>query len=421
MLSSRYLTALIPTGSIALVATWQLSSHSWSAFGVEPMQSMTDAQTSFADLANITFTADCLREGTPLEGCDPYGRSFQPYVVMPARILAWLHLGSASTNMLGLALTVVFVFTVALLGIWIAHQWKVGVLGLTGAQVIFAGCCVTPPMVLAIERGQLEFVTLACVTSSLLLLSSSNVGARCAGAVLGNIAVLSKFFPVGLWAPFIRRGKPNWPALAGLLVTVLFTVFTWATLTQSTSTARADLPATSKSQFGSANLVATALTPSPVGYTPSDWVIDHWQWIRLMGWVTYILVTLLMWLYLRYSATNMEISPQGTRNLLLGGAGVIVVPYLLGSSHDYREMFLLPVVAAGLVMVQQGPSRPVAITFLAGCFATLVTGSAMVPTDSGFLWPKAAMIIGDVGLLAVLTLATALWLNGLQRHTTESR
>jgi hypothetical protein len=140
-----------------------------------------------------------------------------------------------------------------------------------------------------------------------------------------------------------------------------------------------------------------------------------------MGWVTYILVTLLMWLYLRYSATNMEISPQGTRNLLLGGAGVIVVPYLLGSSHDYREMFLLPVVAAGLVMVQQGPSRPVAITFLAGCFATLVTGSAMVPTDSGFLWPKAAMIIGDVGLLAVLTLATALWLNGLQRHTTESR
>ena len=44
---------------------------------------------------------------------------------------------------------------------------------------------------------------------------------------------------------------------------------------------------------------------------------------------------------------------------------------------------------------------------------SLVTGASMVPTPSGFIWGKWALVIGDVALLFVLATAAAIWLRRL--------
>ena len=105
---SRVLVGLLAPAIVAVVVAWFLSSGRWDLVGIWIVPSVIDWPTGFGDLANVTDTADCLRAGEPLEGCDPYGRPFQPYVVLPARVLAALGLGLAQTGILGVAL-----FTVA--------------------------------------------------------------------------------------------------------------------------------------------------------------------------------------------------------------------------------------------------------------------------------------------------------------------
>lgn len=415
MPSVRLLTAAIPPVLAGGAAALALSGQRWAWWGVEAMAPTTTSTTSFADLANITATAQCLMEGQPYEGCDPYGRPFQPYVVLPARLLAALGWGTSSTGPLGIALAVVFVATVAALGWLLASRWAGATPTLVAAQLLVGLLAVTPPTMLAIERGQLELVTLALAVVALTLLSGpmsasgGGVVRAVAGAVAGVLAVVSKFFAIGLFAPFVRRGRPAWAAVAALAVSAVVLVASWSTLQEASAAARTDLPATSKSQFGSATLVATWLTPDPVGYVPSAEVSADWDRIRLIGWVVVAVALVVAFILVRRSRTT----PGAPTALVLGGAGVLAVPYVLGASHDYRLMFLLPVVTGALVWWSgAGPRGPAAV-IVVGATVSLVTAAAMVPSPDGFLWNRWALLAGDVGLLAALAVAGGLWAWGL--------
>jgi hypothetical protein len=189
-------------------------------------------------------------------------------------------------------------------------------------------------------------------------------------------------------------------------------VASWSTLQQASAAARTDLPATSKSQFGSATLVATWLTPDPVGYVPGEAVGADWDRVRLIG-VIVVLVALAVAVVL----VRRVRTPEGTTTaLVLGGAGVLAVPYVLGASHDYRLVFLLPVVAGALVWWSgSGPRVPAAV-IVVGATLSLVTSAAMVPTPDGFLWNRWALLAGDAGLLVALAVAGGLWAWGLVRR-----
>jgi hypothetical protein len=399
-------------GGAAAVA---LSGQRWTWWGVEAMAPTTSSPTSFADLANVTATAQCLMDGQPYEGCDPYGRPFQPYVVLPARLLAALGWGTSSTGSLGTALAVIFVATLAALGWLLAARWAGSTPALAASQVLLGLLACTAPAMLAIERGQLELVTLALTVLALVLLSgplSTSAGGLArgvAGAVAAVLAVVSKFFAIGLFAPFVRRGRPVWAALAALAVSAVILAASWSTLEQASAAARTDLPASSKSQFGSSTLVATWLTPDPVGYVPSAEVSADWDRVRLIGWVVVAVALMVAVIAVRRSRAP----GGGSTALVLGGAGVLAVPYVLGASHDYRLVFLLPVVTGALIWWSgAGPRGPAAV-IVVGSTVSLVTAAAMVPTPDGFLWNRWALLAGDLGLLAALAVAGGLWVWGL--------
>ncbi len=413
--ASRPLTALIPLLIPSTVIAWALAGNRWASWGVEALEPKTSSSTSFGDLANITATAECIHAGTDISVCDPYGRPYQPYVVLPARILNAFGLGTDQTGALGYVLAALFVITVATLGLVLARKWEGSLATLIGAQALLALSAITPPMMLAIERGQIEILAFALVLVALLLLNSRGNVPRAIGALSGVLATWTKFFALGLFAPFISRDtfrrRANWWALAGLLVSLGILLASWSDIQQAAVASRSDLPATSKSQFGSVTLIATLLTSSPVGYGPDADIADRWSSIRIIGWVV-VAVGIVLAIALVPRSVRIDLDGRPiVSTLLLGSTGVLVLPYLLGASHDYRLIFLLLTLTGVLIWMSgsTGASRLLSITMTIAIAVALVTSASMVPTPSGFIWPKWALTVGDLCLLFLVSTTAGIW------------
>ena len=411
--SASLATALIPGVIAGVAVAWALSGQRWLEWGVAAMAPTTPSPTSFADLANITATAQCLQDGTDITGCDPYGRPFQPYVVLPARVLALVGLGTDATGPLGTALAVLFVLVAVGLGVVLARQWRGHLVPLVGGQVLIGLLAVTAPAMLAVERGQIEILTLALAVVGLLLLSRTSIAAGVTGAVAATAAVVTKFFAIGLFAPFVRRGRPSIPALTALGISLVLLAASWSDLQQASDAARAGEPATSKSQFGAFAMIATLLSDVPVGYTPSPGVVEDWSTVRMAGWAVTTVAILAAAALVRPRQVASLAAQPAAHALVLGSAGVLAVPYVLGSSHDYRLVFLLPLVTGALMWVSTGRAGVLPWLLVVGAALSMVTGAAMEPAPDGFLWPKAALVAGDAGLLVVLAACGGLWLRGL--------
>jgi hypothetical protein len=383
------------------------------------MEAKTPSSTSFADLSNITATADCLRAGTDYTLCDPYGRPFQPYVVLPARILETLGLGTNSTGTLGWLLAMIFVLTLGFLGLVLARLWRGSKGGLIAAQLVLAGAAVTPPAMLAIERGQIEILAFALAAVALVLLTMRSTLPNIIGAILGALTAWLKYFAIGLFAPFIsretfRRRSSIW-AMAGLALGAVFLLISWNDINQAAAASRADLPATSKSQFGASALVSTIRSDSPIGYAPSPTVIEQWDSIRLAGIITVVVAVLIALALTKRPVVALAATAEVIPALLLGSAGILALPYVLGSSHDYRLIFLLIGLTATLAWIShsRGPVRRLSQLLVVAVLLALATGASMTPTPDGFIWGKWALVVGDVALLFLLATSTAIWLRRL--------
>lgn len=417
--ASQAWTALLPLLIPGAIITWALAGNRWSLWGVEAMEAKTPSSTSFADLSNITATADCLSAGSDYTLCDPYGRPFQPYVVIPARILETLGLGTNSTGTLGWLLAMIFVLTLGFLGLVLARLWRGSKGGLIAAQLVLAGAAVTPPAMLAIERGQIEIIAFALAAVALVLLTMKSTLPNIIGAILGALTAWLKYFAIGLFAPFIsretfRRRSSIW-AMAGLALGAVFLLISWNDINQAAAASRADLPATSKSQFGASALVSTIRSDSPIGYAPSPAVIEQWDSIRLAGIITVVVAVLIALALTKRPVIALGSTPEVIPALLLGSAGILALPYVLGSSHDYRLIFLLIGLTATLAWIShsRGPVRRLSQLLVIAALLALATGASMTPTPNGFIWGKWALVVGDVALLFLLATSAAIWLRRL--------
>ena len=417
--ASQAWTALLPLLIPGAIITWALAGNRWSLWGVEAMEAKTPSSTSFADLSNITATADCLSAGSDYTLCDPYGRPFQPYVVIPARILETLGLGTNSTGTLGWLLAMIFVLTLGFLGLVLARLWRGSKGGLIAAQLVLAGAAVTPPAMLAIERGQIEIIAFALAAVALVLLTMKSTLPNLIGAILGALTAWLKYFAIGLFAPFIsretfRRRSSIW-AMAGLALGAVFLLISWNDINQAAAASRADLPATSKSQFGASALVSTIRSDSPIGYAPSPAVIEQWDSIRLAGIITVVVAVLIALALTKRPVIALGSTPEVIPALLLGSAGILALPYVLGSSHDYRLIFLLIGLTATLAWIShsRGPVRRLSQLLVIAALLALATGASMTPTPNGFIWGKWALVVGDVALLFLLATSAAIWLRRL--------
>lgn len=407
----RWGSALIPIVTSLTTTTYLLYTQNWQQWGIEGMPLMTPSPTSFADLANITATSDCIAQGAPLADCDPYGRPFQPYVVLPARVLALMGLGLPDTGALGALLAMSYVATVALLAGVIAGKWRSGLPGLYLIQAMLALGAVSPGPILGMERGQIEQPVMLLVVVSLILLPRSGT-ASWLGAVASFLATAIKYLTVGMFLAFFNRQtivRRNWAVIFGGVASLGFLVLSIPQLRQAAATSDSGTPQTTMSAFGLTNSVATPLSGSPLYYYPPDDVAAAWPLLRVVGIVIFAVVVVALIPLVRRITLPATESLAWT--LTVGSGGVLLLPYLIGSSHDYRLIFLLPLMT-GLALwwneVGSTASGKIALAAVGLSTVALATSAAMLPAAFGLMWPTWVIILGDLSLLLVLSLIAAL-------------
>jgi hypothetical protein len=152
----------------------------------------------FGDLAHLTYAAECERNVVIGEVvCDPWGRSFNqnPLVVSVLRLFRLTDL-----NLLGNLSTALFLLATALF-IKKFNSRNIGVL-------IFL---VSPPMILAVERGN-EVITLVFVLSGIVLIGESGMMSRAICATNLALAAFFKIWPIlfCVYFLFFKGSRMSW-------------------------------------------------------------------------------------------------------------------------------------------------------------------------------------------------------------------
>lgn len=130
--------------------------------------------------------------------------------------------------------------------------------------------------------------------------------------------------------------------------------------------------------------------------------------LRVLGVLVVLLFALGFWLLLR----RMPNAPYSSWLLITGGGFILLIPYVLGESNDYRLIVLL-LPLAGLLRWRAAVAATGWLWWVVGLVAVaLLTGSAMVPNEFGFLVPKPVLLLGDLALAGALGFTLAVWLRG---------
>ena len=412
----RWGSVLIPGVISTSVTTYLLTSRNWRQWGIEEMAPMTPSPTSFADLANITLTADCIAQGAPVEPCDPYGRPFQPYAVLPARVLAALGIGLNQTGILGVLLAFTTVAMVITMAILLARSWQRGPAGLLFTQIAIALAAISPAVVLGMERGQIEQLTAALVVIALLTLTSTRK-TRWLGVVTSLLATMTKYLSVGMFLAYANREtftRRRWAPIIATALSAAFLVISLPSMLQAAETSGSGNPQTSMSAFGLTATIATPLSGSPLHYGPPENVAAMWPTLRIIGLAIFIALVVVLFFALRKLEPPATNTPAWT--LTIGSGGVLLLPYLIGSSHDYRLIFLIPLIAgAGLWLgsSQNKQTRIIATFIIAASTLSAITSASMLTTPQGWRWPAQGVIAGDLGLALVLALVLCIAARGL--------
>lgn len=416
-------TVAIAPISFTTVAISLLSTNNWALWGVEALPAMTPATVSFGDLANITATADCLANHVPIEACDPYGRAFQPYVELPAQLLNAANLGTNSTGVIGMALVVIFLLTITLVSITLALTWKKSTITLAASQALIAMIAISPASMLAIERGQIEQLTLALVVLALIVFSISPQSRFAPftyfGSLASFIATATKYLSIGMFLPFIHRNmfaKKNLAVFIGLTLSIIFVLVSLPSVLLAAETSGSHIPKTTKSVFGITTLFATSFSGENLFYEASNEVTNNWQAITIASYILFIVVTVI-WIAILFTArarnqTNEDNLANDREQLpwvlTLGSGGVLLFPFLLGNNQDYRLIFLIPLAAGAALLSAR---RPIVGTVLAVCAGiTAITSAPMIPTPNDLIWPAQVLVAGDASLLILLSGIAALWI-----------
>lgn len=408
MVRSRAALGLLPAAITGACLAFFLASGRWGVVGIWVEPSVIGWATSFADLANVTATSDCLINGTPIEPCDPYGRPFQPYVVLPARALAFLGLGLAETGYLGLSLAAMWTALIGALGVWLTVRWTRGSGELALALLALTVAAVAPPSLLAIERGTLDIVVVTLAAIGLLVIAASprSLVGELVGSISLSLTVVLKYFAIGVFAAFLapRRWRTLPLIAAGLCV--VFLMININDLLLARETANADQPSTTRILFSSTTGLVTLLTEDPAALFPAEGQSINMVPLRIVGALIVAVWVVLFLILLRHT----QQPPYASWLLITGGGFLLLLPYFLGDSNDYRLIALVLPLAGLLRWRGIGPRRlwiPIVLILLA-----LAMGSAMVTNEYGFLMPKPAIILGDMALAGALAFSVAVWLRG---------
>jgi hypothetical protein len=164
----------------------------WTQLGISPLN------PPFSDSRAVTAAWQCTSQGVDVlvrNPCDPWGRIMQyPKIWM---IPASLGFGQDATNWLGAANAVLALGTVVLVMGPVRRIWEAG---------LYIVLLLSPPVLLLVERGNVDGLILALVGISMVLWSAQTGAVRALALLFVELAAALKLFPiVTVWA-LLRRG-----------------------------------------------------------------------------------------------------------------------------------------------------------------------------------------------------------------------
>jgi len=347
--------------------------RAWQIVGVD-----VTMMPPFADALNVTSAWECTRQGFDVQQdnpCDPWGRpmNYPSIWLFPAL----LGLGVAATPALGGLGVCLW------LGASVALSWRMGRLG----GVALLAAAVSPPVLLAVERGNSDLVILGLlVVSGALAGRPGALGT--AGLLVTLLATLAKLFPVFALVASLRRPALMRTLVLSLLVLGVYALTSWEELE-----------------------VIFAVVPRRVDMSYGA-VVSVGALARVLGWQGVPVLGAHLAVVLGGSLLALPLSTRlGPESIRPGHAGwwilalaVYAGTFALGGNWDYRLVFLLLAIP-GLRDLAEGGQRLAAGTTLALILGLLWTSGSR---------PWDFILIDDLFATALFVVALAWVLAGLR-------
>ena len=375
---------LIPSLGLMLTGLGLSITGKWSLIPWVPI-----GPGPFMDLVALTSTAECLMaEGWTLESpsCDPYDRKFN-YPSLWVYVFAILRLDSADTFWLGLVF--LGILCVVVLALTIAMHTS-------GARtmdyLLFSLAALSPAVLFAVERGNVDIVILALVL--LAALAQIRQFSGMAGFLVGLTSLL-KLFPIGSSGLLLvgrGRGVRGWASLAATLaVGVLL-------LAPELRTIGGRTPSGDLVSYGMS--VPIRWLYQFLGMQPNPLILRILGLILFLTCLAAIGIVASRWRSLRRQLVTVSHHitdrPQAAAVFLAGG-GAWLLSYAT-DSFDYKMIFLLPVLA---VLLPIAPRSWLARTLSAAFILELWLGALM---------PMPLQVVGDLIWLVVTPMLVLLFL-----------
>lgn len=380
--------ALIP-GALSLTLGFALlATGRWSTLGVPT------SERHFGDLLIILFTSQCgVNDPSWSITSNPCNAeaSIYNYPTFWAKLFALVHVGPASASTITALFIIIFAMAIAALAytaIKKTNSW------LTLVVLSIAG--ISPPVLLAFERGNIDILVFGATTASILLLIA---GLSRSSAVLLALATTMKIFPAGSMLMFLanpRRTKPT------IWIYGVVTIAGFALILRDLPTIYARTPALDGAAFGSALLPLLALNQLGV-VTPVTLA-------KVLGIAAFALLLLLEFAWFRARSRGTRAvttlihtfrADPAALYLLLGGGGSFIAAYLIGPSFDYRLITLIPVIA-GLCRIASRLSFGLAFLLLAQLILSYSTFVGPAQYLSDLVWLVLAPALTLVMLYTLL-------------------
>jgi hypothetical protein len=325
--------AIVALLAAAFAVMFMLPEHvrdvAWTQLGISPLN------PPFSDSRAITAAWQCTNQGIDVmvrNPCDPWQRIMQyPKIWM---IPAALGFGQDLTNWLGAANAVLSLGTV----IWVMgpvrRLWEAG---------LYLALLLSPPVLLLLERGNVDGLILALVGMSMVLWSAQGTATRALALLLVELAAVLKLFPIiTAWA-LLRRGGRGVMAAVGAL-TAVFAIYLLATAKEVAQVA----PLTQQGiypAYGVGVLVVAIRHPGVqggpllvhVGQGRGDALLRVAVIVAVVG-----LAALLSWVASRAHLEHLDAGAAPWHlDAYLAGSLIYASSFLLFNNWDYRMAFVL--------------------------------------------------------------------------------
>jgi hypothetical protein len=317
---------------------------------------------TFGDLRLITSTAECVQNdlnwSLRSSSCDPWNRPFNLPSIW-AELFAFLDLTESKTTIIGYLFIALFSLA--------ATYWFYQFINFTqlfgvyrlGAVAALLLLFISPPVLLLVERGNVDVLIFVGTTFSVYLLKRNGFTAAFLVTLLGGL----KLFPLAGLLIVVRRGLSRFSLiLIGSLILVFGRLMVYElSLIRERST----------TDF---NGISFGVSVFP-GYILTRFKnFEAFTLAHMLGMAMFFLFVLTYHqifsksrsVYLQVVTDRIKASDNLEGALVLV-ASVFLGAYLVGTSYDYRLVFIIPLLVTLSVFIESKRSN-----LILGCFGFLI-------------------------------------------------